>query len=69
MSKILKLSFNTKDNNTMDLSLDIPAADLTEEIVREKAAVIIPILQTRAGVEVVSLKSAAYIETTATTIL
>ncbi len=68
MAKVLKMTFNTQDNNTMDLTLDIPAADLTEDVVTEKAAVIIPILQTKSGLNAISLKSASYIETTATKI-
>ncbi len=68
MSKILKMTFNTQGNNTMDVTLEVPAADLTEEIIKEKAAAIIPVLQTRSGLNAISLASASYIETTATKI-
>ena len=68
MANVLKLTFNTQDNNTMDVTLDIPAADLTKETVTEKAEAIIPILQTKSGLNAISLKSASYIETTATKI-
>ena len=68
MGKTLKLTFNTEDNNTMDLTLDIPATGLTEDVIKEKAAVIIPVLQTRSGLNAISLASASYIETTTTKI-
>ena len=68
MSKVLKMTFNTQGNNTMDVTLEVPAADLTEEVIKEKAAAIIPVLQTRSGLNAISLASASYIETTATKI-
>ena len=52
----------------MDVTLDTPAADLTEDVIKEKAADIIPVLQTRSGLNAISLASASYIETTATKI-
>ena len=68
MTKVLKMTFNTQGNNTMDVTLEVPAADLTEEVIKEKAAAIIPVLQTRSGLNAISLASASYIETTATKI-
>ena len=68
MSKVLKMTFNTQGNNTMDVTLEVPAADLTEEVIKEKAAAIIPVLQTRSGLAAISLASASYIETTTTKI-
>lgn len=62
-TKMLELTFNVEGGRSMILSIPSPKEDLTLATVKEKAALIIPVLE---GAPVTSLKSAKIVETSAT---
>lgn len=66
MSKYLELTFNMEDNRTMVLSVPYPKEDLTLATVQEKAAAIMPILESSSGASATSLKQAKIVETSST---
>ena len=62
-TKMLELTFNVEGGRSMILSIPSPKEDLT---VKEKAALIIPVLESSSGAPITSLKSAKIVETSAT---
>ncbi len=66
MSKTLELTFNLDDSRTMVISISSPKEDLTLDGVKEKAAKIMPILESANGASAVSLKQAKIVESTST---
>ncbi len=66
MSKYLELTFNLEDNRTMVLSIPSPKEDLTLSTVQEKAASIMPILESSSGASATSLRQAKIVESTST---
>ena len=60
------LTFNVEGGRSMILSIPSPKEDLTLATVKEKAALIIPVLESSSGAPVTSLKSAKIVETSAT---
>ncbi len=66
MSKTLELTFNMDDGHTMLVSVPSPKDDLTLDAVKEKAAKIMPILESASGASAVSLKQAKIVESTST---
>lgn len=64
--KMLELTFNVEGGRSMILSIPSPKEDLTLATVKEKAALIIPVLESSSGAPVTSLKSAKIVETSAT---
>ncbi len=66
MSKTLELTFNLDDGRTMLISVPSPKDDLTLDAVKEKAAQIMPILESANGASAVSLKQAKVVESTST---
>lgn len=65
-TKMLELTFNVEGGRSMVLSIPSPKEDLTLATVKEKAALIIPVLESSSGSPVTSLKSAKIVETSAT---
>lgn len=65
-TKMLELTFNVEGGHSMILSIPSPKEDLTLATVKEKAALIIPVLESSSGAPVTSLKSAKIVETSAT---
>ena len=65
-TKMLELTFNVEGGRSMILSIPSPKEDLTLATVKEKAALIIPVLESSSGAPVTSLKSAKIVETSAT---
>ncbi len=68
MSKNIEITFNLDNGRTMQLSISSPKADLTRAVVDEKAADIMPILETSSGAHPVSVKQVKITETTSTVI-
>ena len=66
MAKNLELTFNMDDGHTMLISIPYPQDDLTLDTVKEKAAKIMPILESASGASAVSLKQAKIVESTST---
>lgn len=66
MAKSLEMSFALDDGRTMQISIPYPKEDLTLDTVKEKAAIIMPILEASSGASPVSLKQAKITETTST---
>ncbi len=66
MSKSLEITFNLDDGRTMIISIPSPKEDLTLDTVKEKAAKIIPILESNSGASAISLKQAKVVESTST---
>ncbi len=66
MSKSLEMTFNLDDGRTMQISIPYAKEDLTLDAVKEKAAIIMPILESPNGAHPVSLKQAKVTETTST---
>ena len=64
--KNAELTFNVEGGRSMILSIPSPKEDLTLATVKEKAALIIPVLESSSGAPVTSLKSAKIVETSAT---
>lgn len=69
MSKKLKLTFKTEGSGTMEVSISNPQSGLSLATVKEKAAIMVPVFQTKAGNAATELSSAKYIETTETDIV
>lgn len=65
-TKMLELTFNVEGGRSMILSIPSPKEDLTLATVKEKAALIIPVLESSSGAPITSLKSAKIVETSAT---
>ncbi len=66
MAKILELTFNLDDGHTMLISIPSPQDGLTLDTVKEKAAKIMPILESASGASAISLKQAKIVESTST---
>lgn len=65
-NKRLRLTFKTEGSGTMDVSISDPQEELTLTTVKAQAADMIPVFQTKSGLSLTELFSAAYVETTET---
>ena len=65
-NKVLELTFTVEGSRSLTLSIPSPKEDLTLETVKEKAALILPVLESSSGYPVTAFKQARIIETNAT---
>lgn len=67
-NKVLELTFTVEGSRSMTLSIPCPKDDLTLETVKEKekAALILPVLESSSGHAVTAFKQAKIVETSAT---
>lgn len=67
-NKVLELTFTVEGSRSMTLSIPCPKDDLTLETVKEKekAALILPVLESSSGHAVTAFKQAKIVETNAT---
>lgn len=65
-NKVLELTFTVEGSRSMTLSIPCPKDDLTLETVKEKAALIFPVLESSSGHTVTAFKQAKIVETSAT---
>lgn len=65
-NKVLELTFTVEGSRSMTLSIPCPKDDLTLETVKEKAALILPVLESSSGHVVTAFKQAKIVETSAT---
>ena len=57
-NKVLELTFTVEGSRSMTLSIPCPKDDLTLETVKEKAALILPVLESSSGHAVTAFKQA-----------
>ena len=65
-NKVLELTFTVEGSRSMTLSIPCPKDDLTLETVKEKAALILPVLESSSGHAGTAFKQAKIVETNAT---
>ncbi len=65
-NKVLELTFTVEGSRSMTLSIPCPKDDLTLETVKEKAALILPVLESSSCHVVTAFKQAKIVETSAT---
>ena len=65
-NKVLELTFTVEGSRSMTLSIPCPKDDLTLETVKEKAALILSVLESSSGHAVTAFKQAKIVETSAT---